>query len=150
MKVAEKRQRFRTSATLSTISIVAAEALQLLIVGERVPRYARASRRPTSCLNLGWMPPIKLGAAFASTAFCSGATPLFHLLGPQLHGPAGPARKRSVFECFPYVYPEPVLVKCSFLYTKDSNRPWSHTKGALVYRIHRPVRAAHETVTLVF
>ena len=39
-------------------------------------------------------------------------------------------RKRSVFECFPYVCPEPVLVKCSFLDRYGiSKRPFlfSHT-----------------------
>jgi hypothetical protein len=30
----------------------------------------------------------------------------------------------SVFECFPYVCPEPVLAKCSFLYTNGSKMPF--------------------------
>jgi hypothetical protein len=32
--------------------------------------------------------------------------------------PVAPEEKRSFFERFPYVCPEPVLVKCSFLYIK--------------------------------
>jgi hypothetical protein len=43
-----------------------------------------------TCTHRGWIPPMKLGASFASTAFCSGATALFQLASPQLHGPAGP------------------------------------------------------------
>ena len=33
-------------------------------------------------------------------------------------------KKRSFFECFPYVCPEPVLVKCSFLCINGSKRPF--------------------------
>jgi hypothetical protein len=36
------------------------------------------------------------------------------------------ATKRSLFECFPYVCPEPVLVKSSFLYINGAKRPFFH------------------------
>jgi hypothetical protein len=35
-------------------------------------------------------------------------------------------RKRSVFECFPYGCPEPVLVKRSHLYTNGYKIPFAH------------------------
>jgi hypothetical protein len=35
------------------------------------------------------------------------------------------------FECFPYVCPEPVLVKSSFLYINGSKRPFFHLAGVL-------------------
>jgi tetratricopeptide (TPR) repeat protein len=34
-------------------------------------------------------------------------------------------RKTSFFECFPYVCPEPVLAKSSFLYINGSKKPFS-------------------------
>jgi hypothetical protein len=37
-------------------------------------------------------------------------------------------KRRRIFECFPYVCPEPVLVKCSFLYTNGSKRPFWRTE----------------------
>ena len=36
--------------------------VQPAMVGLRTPLYASANRRPTSCLNRGWIPPIKEGA----------------------------------------------------------------------------------------
>ena len=35
-------------------------------------------------------------------------------------------RKRSFLECFPYVCPEPVLVKRSVLHVNGFKRPFSH------------------------
>jgi hypothetical protein len=40
----------------------------------------------------------------------------------SLATPPPPEEKRSLFECFPYVRPEPVLVKCSFIYINGSKR----------------------------
>ena len=39
-----------------------------------------------------------------------------------------PEEKRSFFECFPYICPEPVLVKCSFLDVNGSKRPFLLTR----------------------
>jgi hypothetical protein len=38
---------------------------------------------------------------------------------------AAAVRKTASFECFPYVCPEPVLAKCSFLYIDGSKMPFS-------------------------
>jgi hypothetical protein len=40
-----------------------------------------------------------------------------------------PAKKRHSFLTFPYVCPEPVLVKCSFLYINGSKSGVFRTKG---------------------
>jgi hypothetical protein len=43
-----------------------------------------------------------------------------------------PATKRPLFECFPYVCPEPVLVKSSFLYVNGGKRPVIHRIPGMV------------------
>jgi hypothetical protein len=49
---------------------------------------------------------------------------------PASHPPnwtsSRPVRKRSFFWSFPYVCPEPVLVKSSFIYINGSKRPFFH------------------------
>ena len=49
-------------------------------------------------------------------------------------------RENGLFLSFPYVRPEPVLVKRSFLYTNGSSRPFSRTTFALA-QPHPPFKA---------
>ena len=53
--------------------------------------------------------------------------------------PIGPEAKRSLFEYFPHVCPEPVLAKCSFLYINGTKRPFLLTKSSTHVEGKRPI-----------
>jgi hypothetical protein len=100
-----------------------------LIKSNHLPRQARdklsekiqQKAAKASCCKLGVLKMHASAHAALRPSSCSMPkfdTPIDFVL------PA--ATKRSVFECFPYVCPEPVLVKSSFLCINGSKRPFFH------------------------
>ena len=59
-----------------------------------------------------------------------------------------PEENGPLFVCFPYVGPEPVLVKCSLLYTNGSARPFLLTVQQTVMHLHDPAAASCHQVPL--